>query len=44
MKTKWFKIVEKQDLAPQIKLFRIQAPLVSSKFQAGQFVVIRINQ
>ena len=44
MKTKHFKIVEKQDLAPQIKLFRIQAPLISSKFQAGQFVVIRINE
>jgi len=43
MKTKHFKIVEKQDLAPQIKLFRIQAPLISSKFQAGQFVVIRLN-
>jgi len=44
MKTKHFKIVEKQDLAPQIKLFRIKAPLISSKFQAGQFVVIRINE
>jgi len=44
MKTKYFKIVEKQDLAPQIKLFRIQAPLISSKFQAGQFVVIRIDE
>ena len=44
MKTKHFKIVEKQDVAPQIKLFRIQAPLISSKFQAGQFVVIRINE
>jgi len=44
MKTKWFKIVEKQDLAPQIKLFRIKAPLISSKFQPGQFVVIRINE
>ncbi len=44
MKTKHFLIVEKQDLAPQIKLFRIQAPLISSKFQAGQFVVIRINE
>jgi len=44
MQTKHFKIVEKQDLAPQIKLFRIQAPLISSKFQAGQFVVIRINE
>ncbi len=44
MKTKHFKIVEKQDLAPQIKLFRIKAPLISSKFQPGQFVVIRINE
>jgi len=44
MQTKWFKIVEKQDLAPQIKLFRIQAPLISSKFQPGQFVVIRLNE
>ena len=44
MQTKHFKIVEKQDLAPQIKLFRIQAPLISSKFQPGQFVVIRLNE
>jgi len=44
MKTKHFKIVEKQDVAPQIKLFRIKAPLISSKFQPGQFVVIRINE
>jgi len=44
MKTKHFKIVEKQDLAPQIKLFRIKAPLISSKFQAGQFVVIRLSE
>lgn len=44
MQTKWFKIVGKQNLAPQIKLFRIQAPLISSKFQAGQFVVIRLNE
>ena len=44
MQTKHLKIIEKQDLAPQIKLFRIQAPLISSKFQAGQFVVIRINE
>jgi len=44
MKTKHFKIVEKQDLAPQIKLFRIQAPLISSKFQPGQFAVIRLNE
>ncbi len=44
MQTKHFLIVEKQDLAPQIKLFRIQAPLISSKFQPGQFVVIRLNE
>ena len=44
MQTKYFLIVEKQDLAPQIKLFRIQAPLISSKFQPGQFVVIRLNE
>ena len=44
MQTKHFKILEKQDLAPQIKLFRIKAPLISSKFQAGQFVVIRLNE
>jgi NAD(P)H-flavin reductase len=44
MKTKHFKIMEKQDLVAQIKLFRIQAPLISSKFQPGQFVVIRLNE
>ena len=44
MQTKWFQIMEKQDLVAQIKLFRIQAPLISSKFQPGQFVVIRLNE
>jgi len=44
MQTKHFKIVEKQDLAPQIKLFRIKAPLISSKIQPGQVVVLRLNE
>jgi len=44
MQTKHFKIIKKERLAPQIKLFSIQAPHIASKFEAGQFVVIRLNE
>jgi len=44
MQTKHFKILKKENLAPQIKLFSIQAPLIASKFKAGQFIVIRLNE
>jgi ferredoxin--NADP+ reductase len=39
-----FKIVERQDLAPIIKLFEIEAPLIAEKARPGQFVVLRIKE
>ncbi len=39
-----YKILAKEDLVPNIHLFRIEAPDVAKKAQAGQFVVIRIDE
>ena len=39
-----YKILQKQDLVPQIHLFKVAAPAVAKKAQAGQFVVIRIDE
>jgi ferredoxin--NADP+ reductase len=39
-----YKILFKQDLVPQIHLFRMSAPAVAKKARAGQFVVVRIDQ
>ena len=39
-----YKILFKQDLVPQIHLFRMAAPAVAQKARAGQFVVVRIDQ
>jgi ferredoxin--NADP+ reductase len=39
-----YKIVEKRELAPGIKLFQIEALLVAEKARAGHFVVIRIDE
>jgi len=39
-----YKILFKQDLVPNIHLFKIAAPSVARKAQAGQFVVIRIDE
>ncbi len=39
-----YKILLKQDLAPQIHLFRMAAPAVAQKARAGQFVVVRIDE
>jgi NAD(P)H-flavin reductase len=39
-----YKILLKQDLVPNIHLFKIAAPSVARKAQAGQFVVIRIDE
>jgi len=44
MQTKHFKILKKEELAPQIKLFRIRVPHIASKFEAGQFVVVKLNE
>ncbi len=39
-----FKIMLREDLVPSIHLFKVDAPAVARKAQAGQFVVIRIDE
>ena len=39
-----YEILLRQDLVPNIHLLKIAAPRVASKAQAGQFVVIRVNE
>ncbi len=39
-----YKILLKQDLVPNIHLFKVEAPTIAKKAQAGQFVVIRIDE
>ncbi len=39
-----YKILEKKELAPKIKLFKLQAPLIARKAVPGNFVVLRINE
>jgi ferredoxin--NADP+ reductase len=39
-----YKILVKEDLVSNIHLFKIEAPNVAKKAQAGQFVVIRIDE
>lgn len=39
-----YKIIEKQEIAGQTKLFIIQAPDIARKARAGQFVVVRVSE
>jgi len=39
-----FKIVDKQNLADSVSLFKIEAPEIAKKRKAGQFVVLRIDE
>lgn len=39
-----YKILERQDLASVIHLFKIEAPEVAKKAQPGQFVIVRIDE
>jgi len=39
-----YKILLKQELVPNVNLFKIAAPAVARKAQPGQFVVIRIDE
>ena len=39
-----YEIVAKEDLAPVTKLFEVRAPIVARKAQAGQFVIVRIDE
>lgn len=38
------KIIEARFIAPDIKLFRIEAPKIAVKRKPGQFVVVRVNE
>ncbi|MBN2113888.1 MAG: sulfide/dihydroorotate dehydrogenase-like FAD/NAD-binding protein [Acidimicrobiia bacterium] len=39
-----YRIVEKQELAPAIKMMVVEAPNVAHKAQPGQFVIVRIDE
>ncbi len=39
-----YKILHREDLTPQIHLFRIHAPEVARKAQAGQFVILMVDE
>jgi ferredoxin--NADP+ reductase len=39
-----YPITEARFLAPEIKLFKIKAPKIAEKRQAGQFVIIRVGE
>ncbi|MEM2027656.1 MAG: sulfide/dihydroorotate dehydrogenase-like FAD/NAD-binding protein [Candidatus Bathyarchaeia archaeon] len=39
-----YKIVEKEEIAPKIKLVKVLAPEVSRKAQPGQFVILRVDE
>ncbi|MFM1941324.1 MAG: Dihydroorotate dehydrogenase electron transfer subunit [Verrucomicrobiota bacterium] len=39
-----YTILEARFLAPDVKLFRIQAPFVARKRKPGQFVILRVHQ
>ncbi|MDP6825063.1 MAG: sulfide/dihydroorotate dehydrogenase-like FAD/NAD-binding protein, partial [Dehalococcoidales bacterium] len=39
-----YKILVKQTLAPNIHLFKVEAPIIAKKAQPGQFVIIRVDE
>ena len=39
-----YKILVKQQLAPSVQLFEVEAPLIAKKAKPGQFVILRINE
>ncbi|MDD5038823.1 MAG: sulfide/dihydroorotate dehydrogenase-like FAD/NAD-binding protein [Dehalococcoidales bacterium] len=39
-----YKILNKEDLAPTVHLLQVEAPLVASKAQPGQFVMIMVDE
>jgi len=38
-----YKILRKQQLAPSVQLFEVEAPLIAKKAQPGQFIILRTN-
>jgi len=41
---KGYKILAKQELAPQVKLIKLYSPDIADKAQPGQFVIIRVDE
>jgi len=39
-----FEVLEKEELAPGIKLLAVSAPLIVKKARAGQFIVVRVDE
>jgi len=39
-----YKVLQKVELAPEIKLLKVSAPEVAMKAKAGQFVILRIDE
>lgn len=39
-----YKVVEKREIAPRIKLMKVLAPQISRKAQPGQFVILRVDE
>lgn len=39
-----YKILVKQQLAPSVQLFEVEAPLIARKAKPGQFVILRVNE
>ena len=39
-----YKILVKQQLAPSVQLFEVEAPLIAKKSKPGQFVILRVNE
>ncbi|MFH0851013.1 MAG: sulfide/dihydroorotate dehydrogenase-like FAD/NAD-binding protein [Candidatus Bathyarchaeota archaeon] len=38
-----YEILEKQEIQPNVKMFRVRAPAVAHKAQPGQFAIIRVH-
>jgi ferredoxin--NADP+ reductase len=38
------KIIFKEELAPEVKLIKVRAPLIARKAKSGQFVILRVNE
>ena len=39
-----YKIVKKESLNPTVTLMEIEAPFVAAKAEAGQFIILRVNE
>jgi ferredoxin--NADP+ reductase len=37
-------IIFKEELAPEVKLIKVRAPLIARKAKSGQFVILRVNE